>query len=120
MLTDDTVELVRGRRSRPRSRLARKDLWAGRFSLYRGNPEAGPQALAMSDGREGILLTHAGWTPRYPELLTILGVSAPLVSAKVAARRHPEPFGWSTRHPLAFAVLTVVGLVAIVVAFALR
>ncbi|ALX05973.1 hypothetical protein [Aeromicrobium erythreum] len=119
VLIDDTVELVRGRRSRPRSRLARKDLWAGRFSLYRGDSEAGPQALAMSDGRDGILLTHAGWTPRYPELLTILGVSAPLVSAKVAARRHPEAFDWSTRHPLAFAVLVVV-LVAIVVAFALR
>jgi hypothetical protein len=119
VLTDDTVELVRGRRSRPRSRLARKDLWAGRFALYRGEPEAGPQALAMSDGRDGILLTHAGWTPRYPELLAILGVSAPLVSAKVAARRHPEAFGWSTRDTLALAVLVVV-LVAIVVAFALR
>ncbi len=118
VLTDDTVELVRGRRSRPRSRLARKDLWAGRFSLYRGESEAGPQALAMSDGRDGILLTHAGWTPRYSELLTILGVSAPHVSAKVAARRHPEAFGWSTRDTLGFAVLVVV-LVAIVVAFAL-
>jgi hypothetical protein len=119
VVTDETVELFRGRRDRPRSRVARKDLWAGRFSLYRGEPEPGTQALAMSDGRDGILLTHAGWTPRYPELLTILGVSAPHVSPKVAARRHPEAFGWSTRHPRASAVLTVVGLVAIVVAYTL-
>ncbi len=119
VLTDDTVEPVRGRRRRPRSRLARKDLWAARFSLYRGEPEPGTQALAMSDGGDGILLTHAGWTPRYPELLTILGVSAPGVSSKVAARRHPEAFGWATPHQLASAVLAVVGLVAIVVALAL-
>lgn len=70
----------------------------------------------MSDGRDGILLTHPGWTPRHMELLAILGLPAPLVSPRVAARRHPEAFGWSTRHPRASAVLTVVALAAILVA----
>lgn len=115
VLTDDTVELFRGRRDRPRSRLARDDLWAARFSLYRGEPEPGTQALAMSDGGDGILLTHAGWTPRYSELLTILGVSAPHVSTKVAARRHPEAFGWSTRHPMASTALTTATVAAVII-----
>jgi hypothetical protein len=119
VLTDDTVELYQGRRRQPRARLVRANVWASRFVLYRPEADAGPQALAISDGSSGVLLDHAGWMPRYTELLTIIGIPAPWVSPKVATRRHPEAFGWSVRHPVASTVLTLAALATVVLTLVL-
>lgn len=116
VLTDDTVELHRGRRRRPVARVLRDDaLWASRFALYRPEADSDHLALALSDGREGIQLRHPGWQPRHTELLTIMGVPAPRVKGSIAVRRHPEAFAWSVRHPVTSALLTVAALAAVLV-----
>lgn len=121
VVTPDAVEVYRWRRTRPRARVTRvEQLWASRFHprSFFGQP-FGPRALAMSDGRNGLVLTSDSWVHRHDELVTALGISAQYVDAAVAVRRHPEAFPWSVRQSrpvrILIGLLWLAGIVTLVI-----